>query len=70
MEPDHLIHMMKKPSDPHYTKQYHHKLIQTEKAWDKTKGSKSIIVAVIDNGADLNHPDLKGKFYASNPLIW
>ncbi|MFJ7637353.1 S8 family peptidase [Peribacillus sp. NPDC097225] len=69
VEPDHLIQLMKKPSDPHYTKQYHHKLIQTEKAWDKTKGSKSIIVAVIDNGADLNHPDLKGKFFAPYNMV-
>ena len=69
VEPDHLIHMMKKPSDPHYTKQYHHKLIQTEKAWDKTKGSKRIIVAVIDNGADLTHPDLKGKFFAPYNIV-
>lgn len=69
VEPDHRIQKMKKPSDPHYTKQYHHKLIQTEKAWDKTKGSKSIIVAVIDDGADLNHPDLKGKFYAPYDMV-
>ena len=69
VEPDYLIQKMKKPSDPHYTKQYHHKLIQTEKAWDKTKGSKSIIVAVIDDGADLNHPDLKGKYYAPYNMV-
>lgn len=31
------------------------------KAWDITFGNKNVIVAVIDTGADLNHPDLKNK---------
>jgi subtilisin family serine protease len=33
--------------------------INAEKAWEITKGSKDIIVAVIDTGIDYNHPDLK-----------
>ena len=40
VEPDHLIQKMKKPSDPHYAKQCHHKLIQTEKAWGQDEGFK------------------------------
>lgn len=30
-------------------------------AWDVTMGSGDIVVAVIDDGFDLNHPELKGK---------
>lgn len=30
-------------------------------AWDTTQGSEDIIVAIIDDGFDLNHPELKGK---------
>lgn len=30
-------------------------------AWDVTMGSDEIIVAIIDDGFDLNHPELKGK---------
>lgn len=41
------------------------KAINIENAWDQTTGSKSTIIAVIDNGFDLNHPELKNK--AVNP---
>lgn len=30
-------------------------------AWDETMGDKDVVVAVIDDGFDLNHPELKGK---------
>ncbi|MCD8297232.1 MAG: S8 family serine peptidase [Prevotella sp.] len=30
-------------------------------AWDVTMGSEDIVVAIIDDGFDLNHPELKGK---------
>jgi subtilisin family serine protease len=33
--------------------------INARKAWKITRGSKKIIVAVIDTGIDANHPDLK-----------
>lgn len=38
-------------------------LTKTDKAWETTIGDTSIIVAVIDDGFDLNHPELKGKVY-------
>lgn len=37
------------------------KSINIEKAWQQTTGDKKVIIAVIDNGFDLNHPELKGK---------
>ena len=30
-------------------------------AWDMTQGSEDVIVAVVDNGFDLNHPEFTGK---------
>lgn len=35
--------------------------IGAKEAWDMTQGSEDIIVAVVDNGFDLNHPELQGK---------
>lgn len=37
------------------------KAINITKAWQQTTGDQKIVIAVIDNGFDLNHPELKGK---------
>lgn len=34
--------------------------ISVEKAWDITRGVRSVVVAVTDDGFDLNHPDFQG----------
>ncbi len=39
---------------------WHLKRIDVEGAWEITKGSKNIVVAVIDSGIDFSHPDLIG----------
>lgn len=35
--------------------------INISNVWSQTMGDKSVTIAVIDNGFDLNHPELKGK---------
>ncbi|WP_053360755.1 Ig-like domain-containing protein [Bacillus sp. FJAT-27251] len=66
VEPDYIIQrseVQRKhiPSDPDYPSQWHHQRIESEAAWTRTKGSKEVVVAVIDDGADLHHPDLQGR---------
>jgi subtilisin family serine protease len=46
------------PDDPHFSEQWQHKNTQMEKAWDRSKGT-GVRVTVIDNGMQVNHPDLK-----------
>ena len=54
------------PNDPLYgpaiSQQWFLPRIHADAAWDLTKGQASIIVAVVDTGLDLNHPDLQGQW--------
>lgn len=61
VEPNYQVTNSFTPKDPLYSKQWHLKKIQASKAWDQTKGTTSVIVAVIDGGVQTTHPDLKGK---------
>ncbi|OEF99271.1 hypothetical protein BHF71_09335 [Vulcanibacillus modesticaldus] len=36
-------------------------LIYTELGWKKTRGAEDVIIAVIDTGVDLNHPEFSGR---------
>ncbi len=42
-------------------KSWYLKAINAPKAWDITKGSNNITIAVVDNGFSLKHPELKNK---------
>lgn len=48
--------------------------IDADKAWNITKGDPTLVVAVVDNGFDIHHPDLVSKifppydFYTNNTL--
>ncbi len=39
--------------------------IKATSTWEETKGDEKIIIAVIDTGVDLDHPDLNDKIYSS-----
>ncbi len=46
------------PDDPRYPQQYQHPLIQDNLAWDSTLGDPRVVIAVTDDGVDLDHEDL------------
>ena len=60
-----------RPKDPFYPQQWYlnhsggsllaaNSHINVEKAWDITRGDRSVVVAVADDAIDLNHPDFQG----------
>jgi subtilisin family serine protease len=76
-EPDYIVHHQSTPvfpDDPSFDQQWHlHNTGQTggssdadidaPEAWGVTTGSTSVVIAVIDSGMDLTHPDL-------TPNLW
>jgi len=54
------------PNDPIFAQQWHLPRIQAEQAWDITRGNAGVVIAVIDDGVDIDHEDLAraGKIVA------
>lgn len=46
------------PTDPFHTFKYAARKTQAELAWQRIDGSPSIKIAILDDGVDLQHPDL------------
>lgn len=61
VEPNYPIQADLWPNDPGLSQQWGINAINAAGAWDLTTGSASVIIAVIDTGVDLAHPDLVGK---------
>lgn len=49
------------PTDPFYTTQWNLQLIDMANAWDLSRGSSNVTIAVIDGGINLSHPDFVGR---------
>lgn len=65
------------PNDPYYRpernqrqyQQWHLPKINANYAWSLSKGRDDLVVAVIDSGVDLNHPDLKSRLVPGVSLV-
>jgi hypothetical protein len=54
------------PDDPHYDGQWNLPQIEAPAAWDITTGSSEVVIAFVDSGVDLDHPELRDKIW-TNP---
>lgn len=73
-QPNYIRQARATPTDPLYARQWHYGLINLPTAWDVTTGSPDVIVAVIDTGVVLKHPDLQAQLvdgydFISSPSI-
>ena len=68
-EPNYIRHAYALPNDEFYPYQWHYPLIHLPQAWDITTGSSNTIIAVIDTGVLLSHPDLTGQLIAGYDFI-
>ena len=71
-------------NDPHFGLQWHYVNngdlgetkfvagadVNVEKAWEMCTGDPSVIVAILDEGIDISHPDLKDNLWVNENEIW
>lgn len=66
--PNYLHQASLVPNDELYARQWHYPLLNLPQAWDLSTGNGAI-VAVIDTGVVLDHPDLQGRFISGYDFI-
>lgn len=57
------------PNDPSFPSQWGLSKINCPAAWDRTTGSPGVVVAVIDSGVDLDHPELSGLLVPGTDMV-
>lgn len=55
------------PNDPLWGQQWYLRQVRADEAWTVTTGTSEVIVAIIDVGVDITHPDLRDVIWR-NPL--
>jgi hypothetical protein len=58
-----------KPNDSYYDRQWYLSRIKADEAWEKISSSPDIVVAVIDSGIDIQHPDLRNNLWHNSREI-
>ncbi len=65
VEPNYMIRAALIPDDPDFIQQYYLRQVEAPGGWDITTGKPEVVVAVLDSGFDINHPDLKHNFWVN-----
>ncbi len=63
VEPEYKMENYSTPNDPAISQQYYLGLINAFDAWDITQGDTAVVIAIVDTGGNLNHPDLKPNLF-------
>jgi subtilisin family serine protease len=68
--PDLVAHMLDTtPNDSEWPQQDGLRLIGLPRAWDSSRGSSHLVVAIVDTGIDPNQPDLRGALVPGANLV-
>jgi len=62
-EPNYIVRASMIPSDTYFTNQWYLQRIKAPEAWNINNKSQTIIIAIVDSGVQILHPDIK-------PNVW
>ena len=65
VEPNYDYQAAAEPNDPLFGSQWYLSKVNAPGAWDTTTGSNEVVVAVLDTGIDINHPDLSANIWTN-----
>lgn len=65
IEPDYPVYPTLESNDPSLPIQWAHAKVQSSLAWDINRGTRSVIVAVLDSGVDPDHDDLAQNMWVN-----
>lgn len=68
-EPNYCYKKAITPTDTYLSKQWYLSKIKAQEAWNIRHDAKSIVVAVLDSGIDIDHPDLKNNIWVNRGEI-
>lgn len=68
-EPNRIVYFDRAPNDPMYSQQWQWQNIDAEAGWDRTTGTNSTVVCVLDSGVDQSHPDLASRIWTNTGEI-
>ena len=71
VQKNHKVHLRNTPDDPLYGNQWHMDMIGAPEAWETSTGGltingDTIVVVMLDDGCQVNHPDLTDNIYRNH----
>ena len=69
VEPAYRYKQAYTPNDPSTSSQYYLSRIGALNAWNISKSDESVVIAIIDSGVDITHPDLAPKLFVNENEI-
>lgn len=67
--PNFIHEIQQIPNDPFYGYQWGLHQMNCEAAWDVETGHEDIVIAIVDSGVELNHPDLISKLIQGQDFV-
>ncbi|HEY0897774.1 MAG TPA: S8 family serine peptidase, partial [Sphingobacteriaceae bacterium] len=62
-EPRYVYKVSYQPNDELYPNQNYLAQVRAPQAWDFVRNSSGVVIAIVDSGSDLDHPDLAPNIY-------